>query len=308
MPCYHPITGFQTVNPTEKKQIYFGNKPRDIATSQLEFPCNKCIGCRIDYGTEWGMRMYHESTMHDENMFLTYTYDDQSIPADHGLDKKYLQNFNKRLRRYLEKNYPGKKVSFFQSGEYGEETSRPHYHQILFGFSAPDLQWTSGDEKHKYYTSEIINKIWGHGHVTIADVTPETCNYVARYLLKDLRNNDWKSDYEIADPETGEIHQRIKPFSTMSRNPAIGKSWYQKWKHDCFPSGFVIHQGRKNPVPGYYLRLLKEEDPEQYAIQKEIRRKALTTDTAKREAKPERLAVREKCKQAKISNLKRNKE
>lgn len=306
MPCYHPITAYQSVNPTGKKQIYFGAKPRTIATSKLQFPCNKCIGCRIQYGAEWGMRCFHESMMHEENTFPTFTYADENLPYNHSLYLTHLQTFFKRFRNYLSKEHPGVKISYFISGEYGGETSRPHYHAIIFGFKFPDQEWVSGEKTHKYYTSEIADKLWTHGNVTIADVTPETCNYVARYLLKDLRSNAWKSDYEIADPETGEIHQRKSPFSTMSRRPAIGKSWYEKYKADCFPSGYLIHQGRKTNVPGYYLKLLEQENPEEYQRQTEIRRKALTTNTAKRENKPERLAVRETCKRVQVENLTRN--
>lgn len=309
MSCYHPITAYQSVNPTGKKQIYFGSKPLTIATSLITLPCNKCIGCRLDYGQEWGARMHHESQMHDDNMFLTLTFDQESVPHDRGLKKTHMQLFMKRFRKYLAKEHPGKKISYFQSGEYGEsETTRPHYHAIIFGFAMPDMLWIDGEETHKYYTSETLNKIWGNGNVIIADVTPESCNYVARYLLKDLRTNNWESDYDICDPSTGEIHQRIKPFSSMSTKPAIGKSWYEKHKTDCFPSGFLINQGKRMPIPGYYLNLLQKEDPEQHAIQKEIRRKALTTDTQKRNNKPERLQVREICKKAQIKSLKREME
>ena len=34
-------------------------------------PCGQCIACRINHAKEWATRIYGESRMHDENIFLT---------------------------------------------------------------------------------------------------------------------------------------------------------------------------------------------------------------------------------------------
>ena len=46
-----------------------------------------------------------------------------------------VQKFLKRLR----KAYRGK-LRYFVAGEYGEQTARPHYHMILYGWQPTDLE------------------------------------------------------------------------------------------------------------------------------------------------------------------------
>ena len=57
-------------------------------------------------------------------------------------------------------------------------------------------------------------------------------------------------------------------YSTMSRGrnkpSGIGAKWYKKYKTDCFPSGHLINNGMKIPVPDYYAQILKDEEPQQY--------------------------------------------
>lgn len=60
-------------------------------------------------------------------------------------------------------------------------------------------------------------------------------------------------------PHTGELVQVRPEFIVMSRMPGIGYSWFQKFKGDAFPSDFLVVEGRKRPVPPYYLRLLEDE-------------------------------------------------
>ena len=97
-------------------------------------PCGQCIACRINHAKEWATRIYGESRMHDENIFLTLTYDDEHLPKDNSVHKDEVQRFMKRLRKAV---YPDK-VRYFLCGEYGGQFGRPHYHVILFGLSGFD--------------------------------------------------------------------------------------------------------------------------------------------------------------------------
>ena len=81
-------------------------------------------------------------------MFLTLTYNDDNLPSDVGLHKDDLQRFFKRLRKALDT----KKIRYFACGEYGDTTSRPHYHAIVFGLGLNEIDkkyvtdaWPLGD-------------------------------------------------------------------------------------------------------------------------------------------------------------------
>ena len=62
-------------------------------------------------------------------------------------------------------------------------------------------------------------------------------------------------------PDTGEwIPERKAPYIAQSNRPGIGYDWYQKYKSDVFPHGYVVVDGIKKPVPEYYLTLLRREN------------------------------------------------
>ena len=113
MKCLNPIT-LQTISP-----LY----PRGLIV-----PCGKCLQCRIQKRREWSLRMLHELDVWDKAVFLTLTYNDQSLPYNgpymlSGPGEKYqykspigpvvdcwpslckedLQKFWKRLRKIMVK-------------------------------------------------------------------------------------------------------------------------------------------------------------------------------------------------------------
>ena len=71
----------------------------------------------------------------------------------------------------------------------------------------------------------------------IGNVTFESCAYVARYIMKKITGNKAQSHYEIIDKSTGNITSRIPEYTNMSRNPAIGKTFYEKYKSDMYQEG-----------------------------------------------------------------------
>ena len=95
--------------------------------SVLPLPCGKCLACRLNHAKEWAVRCMLESLYHDENYFVTLTYDDEHLPVDGKLHKKHYQDFLKRLRA------SSGCFRYFGCGEYGSLNKRPHYHFVLFG-------------------------------------------------------------------------------------------------------------------------------------------------------------------------------
>lgn len=244
----------------------------------------------------------HERQMHDLAVFVTLTYDDENLPQDGSLDYEHWQLFMKRLR----KAHEPAKLRFYHCGEYGETTRRPHYHAILFGIDFPDKKEIKKSGVETLYQSETLDKIWGKGHCWIGNVTFDSCAYVSRYVTKKVTGDQAASHYTVTNPETGEIYQLKPEYSTMSRRPGIGASWYALFKIDVFPSDEAVVRGRITKPPKYYLKLLAQQDPkaERKIIHKRMRAGKSPSNLAN--STPERLAVRETVRKAKIQSLRRN--
>lgn len=220
MPCVYPLDAWRSAkcNESGKRGIVFN--PREGFTDQhLQIPCGKCIGCSTDRAKSWAVRMYHESTQHDQNSFITLTYSE----APKALDKRHLQLFFKRLRKL----YP---LRYFACGEYGSNTRRPHYHAVIFGqdFLAGAIQLNDN-----LYTHPTVEKVWGHGFVSMGAVTIQSCAYVAGYVQK-----------KVGDPDT---------FNLMSRRPGIGHNWIDQHKGDLERTEVVVIDGKESPVPKSYI-------------------------------------------------------
>lgn len=260
--------------------------------TEIRLPCGGCIGCRRDVKNEWRIRLEHEqltTEMRGETaLFLTFTYDEENCPE--MLIHRDMQLFIKKYRKKT-----GFKIRYFLCGEYGTQKNRPHFHMILFGPWIEDLTKTVFRRQHGkpgywYYESDLLNKTWGKGFVQAALATKETMEYVAGYMLKEQA----LTPQNIIDFDTGEIIQ-AKPYITSSKRPAIGYEWFTRYWTDCYPSDFLIFDGKKQPVPRYYFKKLEEIDPDMYEEVKRRRfEKAIATEDYWEEREPERLKERER--------------
>lgn len=235
--------------------------------------------------------------MHSENTFITLTYSPEKLPYAGTLVLDDWQKFMKRLGYYL-KGSP----RFFMCGEYGEIFGRPHYHACLFGYQFPDMKFhatsPNGDRLH---TSKMLEDIWGFGHCMIGDVTFESAAYVARYIVKKRLGKDAHLAYERFVPETGEIYHIRPEFTTMSRRPGIGTSWYQKYAGDVYPLDRVIMNGVKFRPPRFYDSMYELDNPDGLSLIKSLRvrkGKAHLEDTT-----DSRLRVREEVQHVRTKRL-----
>lgn len=306
MPCYHPVTAWKSteVNPTGKRSLVFV-EAKGVENSQLEVPCGNCIGCRLDRSRQWTIRLLHESKLHDINCFLTLTYDDLNLPQWGTLVKKHPQDFLKRLRKHHAKHNNGAKLRYYLVGEYGDETNRPHYHLILFGCGfadrRPHSKGTNGDQ---LYTSKTLDRLWSHGNCYIGNVSPESCGYVARYIMKKMNGDRAQDHYARIDPQTGEVFDLQPEYNSMSLKPGIGLRFYEKYQSDFYPRDNACMKGKLFPVPKYYDRQLEKTDPALLAELKDARverslKKQADNTTA-------RLLVREEVQKSRIKSLKRS--
>ena len=303
MSCYYPRKGY-----LQNGKMLF-QKPSGHSGAYVKIACKLCVGCRLDHRRNWATRMMHEASMHPDSQFVTFQYNDESIPPDGDLYQRDMQLFFKRLRRKL----PERKIRYVYSGEYGEKYSRPHYHAIIFGLSLPDkIIKDTNDRGEALYQSEFLENIWGNGFTTIGAVSYQSCAYVAAYMLKDINGDYRKTDdegnpnpYHTIDLSTGELTVRKRPYARYSNRPGIGAAWIDKYYRDVFPQDRVITMDGIRPVPPYYFHRLKKLDPKLYEIVKAKREASLDDEIVQANATPERLKVRETVKVAKIKSFKR---
>lgn len=174
-----------------------------------------------------------------------------------------IQKFLKRLR----KAYRGK-LRYFVAGEYGEQTARPHYHMILYGWKPTDLENLYKIQHNGYYTSKWLADLWGMGQIQIAQAVPETYRYVAGYVTKKM--------YEIDGKKANQYYElgQTKPFACMSLKPGLGDHYYQEHKAEIWRQGYIqCTNGKQAQIPRYYEKQMEAENPERLWRIKQNRQK-----------------------------------
>lgn len=238
----------------------------------------------------------HECSQHEENCFITLTYNEENLPK--SLQLSDWQKFMKRLRKSLEP----RKIKFFHCGEYGEEKARPHYHAIVFGHDFGDKKLWKIINDNPVFTSETLSGLWPWGFSSLGAATFSSAAYVARYVLKKRTGQEWERHYEYYDQQSGEIFRRMREYTTMSQG--IGAEWYEKYATtDAHRDDFIVMRGAQMKLPKYYDKLYENHDPKKALLAKAKRKAAAGLD--KENQTPARLRVREKVQQARVSLLPR---
>ena len=263
----------------------------------LTIPCGQCVGCRLERSRQWAVRCVHEASLHEDNCFITLTYNNESLPEDGSLNKKHFQDFMKRLR----KKYKNKKIRYYHCGEYGDKNFRPHYHAIIFGLEFDDQKLFTVNNGEKLYTSEKLEKLWPFGFSTIGTVTFESAAYVARYVMKKVNGKNAKNHYERVDSNTGEIYSLVPEYNTMSRRPGIASGWFDKYKDDVYPSDNIHLREKTFRPPKFYDKMYEHLMPNEMEKIKMQRMKNMQKHAKDNTA--ERLAVKEQVKNAQLNKL-----
>jgi len=241
MRCLYPRTvGFQA----DGKTIAWTNKKYSPEYPSFQLPCSRCIECRLEYSRQWAVRCVHEAKMHEDNSFITLTYDDNHLKSDRLIYSDF-QLFMKKLRKT--QNEP---IGMFVTGEYGERKKRPHWHAIIFNWRPRDCEYKyTSDRGDTVFTSATLTNLWGNGNAELGSVTFESAGYCARYAAKKLVH--------------GEDVEKYQPISKKSSKNAIGKKFLEKYWTDIFNYGYVIlDNGTKSSIPRYYEKWLKENQYE----------------------------------------------
>lgn len=256
VPCYHPLLAHRLSDGS----IAFSGKHSD---GQIELPCGRCIGCRLERSRQWAVRCLHEASTHDANCFITLTYRKEVEPFE--LRYVDFQLFMRRVRRIR------KGVRFFMCGEYRDPDianpeSRgflhgPHFHAILFGLDFPDrIFWGKGESGEKTYRSALLESLWPHGFSLVGDATFESAGYVARYCTKKI-SGDLAAEHYVRPDQDGVLRSIIPELSHMSLKPGIGSGWFGRFGGDVYPNDHVVVRGVASKPPRYYDKLLEKRDP-----------------------------------------------
>lgn len=237
------------------------------------------------------MRCLHEASLHDENAFITLTFNEEHLSENGSLVKSHFQRFIKRLREAVSGSQPSA-IRYFHCGEYGERLGRPHHHACIFGFGFPDRTLWQVRNNTKLYRSEFLESLWPLGFSSVGDVTFESAAYVARYIMKKITGKAAPAHYGTKLPE----------YVTMSRRPGIGRGWIDQYSSDVYPLDKVITRGTECKVPKYYDKCFELTSPVEYATIK-ARRQEVARKNPDNTA--QRLLVRETVQKARVTMLKR---
>lgn len=268
-------------------------------------PCRNCYACQLSYSAEWATRIMFECKLHENNYFITLTYDEAHLPIAETVDipekiwnketKKYdikwhhgvndgtekccegtvyeehVLKFIHDLRQHFERHYNHTGIKLFYCAEYGTDNHRPHYHMILMNCPLDPfkLYGAHQDENKKiHWKSRELEKYWGKGMIDVAEVEWSCAAYVARYCMKKLHDKK---------PEEYAKECKLPEFIRMSRN--IGRKWYEEHKNEIYSTDEIIMKtvkdriGSKKP-PKAWDRLYEKEFPETMAMLKESRKTA----------------------------------
>ncbi len=295
MACYSPLRAFRSRDLSTRALVF--NKHDGYADLEVMLPCGQCVGCRLEKSRQWAMRCVHEASMHDENCFITLTYSNEFLPALGSLDKQAFALFMKRLR----KHYEPQRIRFYSCGEYGDDSGRPHYHALLFGFDFSDKVFLRNRGDHKCWRSPTLEKLWPYGLSEVGSVSFDSAAYVARYVMKKVTGDLANAHYERVDVVTGEVGQLQREFATMSRRPGIGYAWINRFKGEVYRGDSVIIAGRHCKPGRFYDDIMAKDEPELIARLK--RKRGRDIDVAEQE--PARLATREVVATAELATFSR---
>lgn len=178
------------------------------------FGCGQCMACRFNRRRVWAHRIQLEAAQHEDNAFVTLTYEDAYLPSGGSLEPKHLQDWLKRIRFSVAPI----RLRYFAVGEYGDINFRPHYHVGLFGFPSCSFGVTRSERRSGgcCVSCNVVQKSWGMGNVMLGTLEQFSAQYIAGYVTKKMSMADdprlIKSDGTVLHPE----------FARMSLRPGIG--------------------------------------------------------------------------------------
>lgn len=182
---------------------------KPYVTGGRAYGCGQCTPCRLYRSRVWSHRIMLEALEHEDNSFVTLTYDDEHLPKGGSLAPKDFQDWLKRYRKSIEPF----KIRYYGVGEYGDQSSRPHYHVAIFGHPG----CASGVSRYREGRRDccsICNNVrdtWARGRVDVGALETKSAQYIAGYIIKKMTRRD-----------DVRLNGREPEFARMSLRPGLG--------------------------------------------------------------------------------------
>ncbi|UYD39220.1 MAG: replication initiator protein [Wigfec virus K19_160] len=183
----------------------------------MALACGQCMPCRLNARRVWTHRIMLESLLHGDNCMVTLTYTEESLPENGTLVPKHLQDWLKRFRKSIEPL----KIRFYGVGEYGDQSERPHYHVILFGYPNCRFGKTRVNRISCCDSCDRVRDTWSHGGVFLCELSTETAQYTAGYVTKKMTKKD--------DPRLKGRYPEFARMSNGGRNQSGGIGAGMMW-------------------------------------------------------------------------------
>lgn len=245
MKCTDPILCYND-GITKKFRHFSLATPTFKTLHNLVFNCGKCIFCRKKKSYELAIRCVLHASLYSQNSFLTLTYNEHNLD-NNELNYSDIQNFKKRLRSHVSRNYNGKKIEIFNVHEYGRN-GRKHWHLVVFGHDFSDKEYHSHKKNSYLYTSKTLEKLWPHGFSTTGSVTEASAMYQSQYMDKDIKNGNTNNSKK-----------------SKSNHSGIGRAYFIKNYYQLLGLGFIPFNGKKIPLPRYFQKLAHKHYSHFYA-------------------------------------------
>lgn len=229
-----------------------------------KYPCRKCIPCLIARQKAWVSRLTEELENHENNYFVTLTYDDSFVPVSENgemtFNKQHLIKLNRDLRKRFQQGFlsnPYKDViagspatfdlpkdvhyKYYITSEYGPSgTFRPHYHAVFYGLQVP------------IHVAELLfRELWPYGFVSVFPAEAGAAGYISKYLVTD---GVGKNAYNGTEHED-------KPFALMSKG--LGLSYVERmgdFHRADTRRMYVQKHGIKSRMDRYLKHKIYDED------------------------------------------------
>lgn len=157
---------------------------------------------------------------------MTLTYDEEHLPENMSVNKRDVQLFHKRLRKY----FPPGDLRYYVVSEYGDHTFRPHYHGLYFLKGTYDKQ----------FIYDTFTNAWQQGFLKFGEVQEGSIVYCTKYCLKHSQTPNG----------------RLKTFRLVSKmNGGIGANYLTEMSSYHLENNqfkFVSYNGKTCRMPRYY--------------------------------------------------------
>lgn len=145
----------------------------------------------VDEINEYGIRRAKYNMMHPTRK----PYDTSVVDLLYIRD---IQNFTKSLRKYISNKFNHEQIRVYTIAEYGTESLRPHYHQLLFFNSdalAKELNCTEVVHTRRTNKGTLIEDtcaiclrpLWRYGYIASCQTDGNAYGYVSNYVTSTSR-------------------------------------------------------------------------------------------------------------------------